>query len=187
MADEYRTQRTARTPPVSAVRTRDAAVVLGRDAHPKDDVAVSGRDAVTARHDAAIAKRAAAIGFDRNRAERSHRVVNERIAVQERNPRDAQARMMHEQAVNRAAVRVQPTARGHEAPRISAAAAARPAVPHMAQPNVSHGSPMNAHAQMPAQRPAAPATAMPHLGGGGAQHVDAAPHGGGPAGGHEKH
>jgi hypothetical protein len=59
----------------------------------------------------------------------------------------------------------------------------------VAQPNVSHGSPMNAHAQMPAPRTAAPA--MPH-GGGGAPHINAAPHGGGapaggPGGGHQKH
>jgi hypothetical protein len=37
-------------------------------------------------------------------------------------------------------------------------------MPHVAQPKVSHGSPTNAHAQMPAPR-AAPA--MPHAGGGG--------------------
>jgi hypothetical protein len=72
-------------------------------------------------------------------------------------------------------------ARGHEAPRISAGPAARPAMPHVAQPNVGHGSPMNAHAQMPAPRAAAPA--MPHPGG-GAPHVNAAPRaGGGPAAG----
>jgi hypothetical protein len=75
----------------------------------------------------------------------------------------------------------------HEAPRISAAPAARPAMPRVAQPNVRHGSPMNARAQMPAPRPAAPA--MPH--GGGAPHVNAAPAphigGGAPAGGPPGH
>jgi hypothetical protein len=81
-------------------------------------------------------------------------------------------------------------ARAHEAPRVSAAPAARPAMPHVAQPNVSHGSPMNAHAQMPAPRAAAPA--MPHGGGGGAPHINATPRGGGapaggPGGGHQKH
>ncbi|RXH14721.1 SH3 domain-containing protein [Bradyrhizobium guangzhouense] len=176
---------------IGRAATRDAAVALGRDAHARDNikgnVAVSGRDAATARHDATIAKRDAAVGVDRNRAERSQRVVNERTAVQARNPRDAQARMMHEQSASHAALRAQPTARVHEAPRMSAAPAARPAMPHMAQPNVSHGAPMNAHAQMPAPRAAAPAPAMPHPGGGGAPHVNAAPHGGGPAGGHEKH
>ncbi|QAU47356.1 SH3 domain-containing protein [Bradyrhizobium guangzhouense] len=176
---------------IGRAATRDAAVALGRDEHARDNikgnVAVSGRDAATARHDATIAKRDAAVGVDRNRAERSQRVVNERTAVQARNPRDAQARMMHEQSASHAALRAQPTARVHEAPRISAAPAARPAMPHMAQPNVSHGAPMNAHAQMPAPRAAAPAPAMPHPGGGGAPHVNAAPHGGGPAGGHEKH
>lgn len=194
---------------IGRAATRDAAVALGRDVHAKGNVAISGRDAATARHDAAIAKRDAAIarrdaavGIDRNRVERSQRFVNERTAVQGRNPRDAQARMMHEQAASRAAaraqstavraqpnaVRAQPMARAHEAPRVSAAPAARPAMPHVAQPNVSHGAPMNAHAQMPAPRAAAPAPAMPHPGGGGgAPHINAAPHGGGPGGGHEKH
>lgn len=187
---------------IGRAATRDAAVALGRDAHANGNVAVSGRDAVTARHDAAIARREAAVGVDRTRAERSQRFVNERTAVQGRNPRDAQARMMHEQAASRAAVRAQPTAvraqssavraqpmaRAHEAPRVSAAPAARPAMPHVAQPNISHGAPMNAHAQMPAPRAAAPAPAMPHPGGGGgAPHINAAPHGGGPGGGHEKH
>lgn len=180
---------------IGRAATRDAAVALGRDAHAKGSVAVSGRDAATVRHDAAIAKRDAAVGVDRTRAERSQRFVNERTAVQGRNPRDAQARMMHDQAASRAAVRAQPTAvraqpmaRVHEAPRVSAAPAARPAMPHVAQPNVNHGAPMNAHAQMPAPRAAAPAPAMPHPGGGGgAPHISAAPHGGGPGGGHEKH
>lgn len=180
---------------IGRAATRDAAVALGRDVHAKGNVAISGRDAATARHDAAIARRDAAVGIDRNRVERSQRFVNERTAVQGRNPRDAQARMMHEQAASRAAartqptaVRAQPTARAHEAPRVSAAPAARPAMPHVAQPNVSHGAPMNAHAQMPAPRAAAPAPAMPHPGGGGgASHINAAPHGGGPGGGHEKH
>lgn len=187
---------------IGRAATRDAAVALGRDVHAKGNVAISGRDAATARHDAAIARRDAAIarrdaavGIDRNRVERSQRFVNERTAVQGRNPRDAQARMMHEQAASRAAaraqpstVRAQPMARAHEAPRVSAAPAARPAMPHVAQPNISHGAPMNAHAQMPAPRAAAPAPAMPHPGGGGgAPHINAAPHGGGPGGGHEKH
>lgn len=187
---------------IGRAATRDAAVALGRDVHAKGNVAISGRDAATARHDAAIARRDAAVGIDRNRVERGQRFVNERTAVQGRNPRDAQARMMHEQAASRAAARTQPTAvraqpnavraqpmaRAHEAPRVSAAPAARPAMPHMAQPNVGHGAPMNAHAQMPAPRAAAPAPAMPHPGGGGgASHINAAPHGGGPGGGHEKH
>lgn len=199
-------QRAAR---IGRAATRDAAVALGRDVNAKGNVAISGRDAATARHDAAMARRDAAVGIDRNRVERSQRFVNERTAVQGRNPRDAQARMMHEQAASRAAARTQPTAartqptavraqpnavraqpmaRAHEAPRVSAAPAARPAMPHMAQPNVGPGAPMNAHAQMPAPRAAAPAPAMPHPGGGGgASHINAAPHGGGPGGGHEKH
>lgn len=177
---------------IGRAATRDAAVALGRDAHANGNVAVSGRDAATVRRDAAIARRDAAVGVDRNRAERSQRFVNERTAVQGHNPRDAQARMMREQAASRAAVRAQPAAaraqpmaHAHEARRVSAAPAARPAMPHVAQPNVSHGAPMNAHAQMPAPRAAAPAPAMAHPGGG-------APHGGGgpaggPGGGHQKH
>jgi uncharacterized protein YraI len=174
---------------IGRAATRDATIALGRnDAHAKGNVAVSGRDAATVRHDADIAKRQAAVGVDRNRAERSQHLVNERTAVQGRRPHDAQARMMHEQAASRAAVRAQPMARVHEAPRMSAAPAGRPA-PHMAQPNLSHSAPMNAHAQMPAPHAAAPAPAMPHPGGGGgAPHMNAAPHvGGAPGGGHEKH
>ncbi|MGY3393665.1 uncharacterized protein YraI [Bradyrhizobium sp. USDA 3311] len=185
---------------IGRAATRDAAIALGRNgANTKGAAAISGRDAVTARHDAAIAKRDAAVAADRTRVGRSDRLVNARTTVQQnRNPRDAQARMMHEHAASRAATRAQPQpqpvtraqpmARAHEAPRVSAAPAARPATPHVAQPNVSHGAPMNAHAQMPAPRAAAPA--MPHPGG-GAQHINAAPRGGAPAGGpgdgHEKH
>jgi uncharacterized protein YraI len=174
---------------IGRAATRDAAIALGRDGVRAKDT-VSGRDATTARHDAAIAGRGAAVTSDRTRVERSGRFARERTNVQTRNPRDAQARMMHEQAASRAAVHAQPTARGHEAPRVSAAPSARPAMPHMAQPNVSHGSPMNARAQMPAPRAAAPA--MPHPGGSGAPHINAAPRGGGapaggPGGGHQKH
>ncbi|RXT41837.1 SH3 domain-containing protein [Bradyrhizobium betae] len=180
---------------IGRAATRDAAIALGRNgANARDNIggraAISGRDAATARHDAAIAKREAAVAADRTRAGRHDRVVNERIAVQNHNPRDAQARMMHDHAAaSRAATaRAQPMARAHEAPRVSAAPAARPAMPHVAQPNVSHGAPMNAHAQMPAPRAAAPAMAHP---GGGAPHINAAPRGGapagGPGGGHEKH
>lgn len=188
---------------VGRAATREGAVALEREGvHAKGSArgsttgaAISGRDTATARSHAAIAKHNAAVATDRTRAGRSERLVNERTNVQSRNPRDAQARMMHHEAASRAAVRAQPMARAHEAPRVSAAPAARPATPHamshMARPNVSHGSPMNAHAQMPAPRAAAPA--MPHPGGGGAPHINAAPRGGGaPAGGpggggHQKH
>ncbi|MGX1163778.1 uncharacterized protein YraI [Bradyrhizobium sp. USDA 372] len=181
---------------IGRAATRDAAAALERSGvRGKGEAAISGRDAVTARPDAAIAKRDAAIAkrdagvaTDRTRAGSSERIAHERVNAQSRNPRDAQARMMHEQAAGRAAVRTQPMPRAHEAPRVSAAPAARPSMPHAAQPSVSHGSPMNAHAQTPAPRAAAPA--MPH-GGGGAPRVNAAPHGGGaPAGGpggHQKH
>lgn len=176
---------------IGRAATRDAAIALGRDGvRARGGAAVSGRDATTARHDAAIAKRDAAITADRTRVGGSERIAHDRANVQTRNPRDAQARMMHERAATRAPVRAQPMARAHEAPRVSAAPSARPAMPHVAQPNVSHGSPMNARAQMPAPRAAAPA--MPHGGGGGAPHINAAPRGGGapaggPGGGHQKH
>jgi uncharacterized protein YraI len=181
---------------IGRAATRDAAIALGRQgAGAKGSAAISGRDATTARHDATVAKRETATTIDRTRAGRSERFVNERTAVQGRSARDAQARMMHDRAASQATARAQPThaqpmARAHEAPRISTAArpampqAAPQATPHLAQPNVSHGAPMNAHAQMPAPRAAAPA--MQHPGGGGAPHVNAAPRGGGP-GGPEKH
>ncbi|SFH87378.1 SH3 domain-containing protein [Bradyrhizobium sp. cf659] len=188
---------------IGRAATRDSAIALGRGgANAKAAPAISGRDATTARRDAAIAKRDvaiakrdAAVAADRTRAGRSDRLVNTRTSVQQnRNPRDAQARMVHEHAASRAATHAQPMARAqppmaraHEAPRVSAAPAARPATPHVAQPNVSHGSPMNARAQMPAPRAAAPATPHP---GGGAAHINAPPRGGapagGPGGGHEK-
>lgn len=77
----------------------------------------------------------------------------------------------------------QPMARAEHGARFSAAPATRPApAARIAQPNVSHGSPMNARAQMPAPRAAAPA-AMPRVGGGGAPHI-AAPAGGGDPGRH---
>jgi hypothetical protein len=180
---------------IGRAATRDAAVALGRNgANAKESVkgaaAVSGRDAATSRHDAAIARHETPVTTDRSRAGRADRIAHERTNLQSRNPRDDQARIMHEQAAHRAALRAQPMARPHEAPRVSAAPASRPAMPHVAQPNVGHGSPMNAHAQMPAPRAAAPA--MPHGSGGGAPHINAAPHGGGapaggPGGGHQKH
>ena len=75
-----------------------------------------------------------------------------------------------------------PTARAEHGARFSAAPSARPApAARIAQPNVSHGSPMNARAQMPAPRAAAPA-----MGGGGARiggGAAAAPHAAAPAGG----
>jgi uncharacterized protein YraI len=80
----------------------------------------------------------------------------------------------------------QPMARAEHGARFSAGPAARPApAARIAQPNITHGSPMNARAQMPAPRAAAPA-AMPR-GGGGGVHIGggaaAAPHVAAPAGG----
>jgi uncharacterized protein YraI len=84
-------------------------------------------------------------------------------------------------------------ARAEHGARFSAGAAARPApAARIAQPNISHGAPMNARAQMPAPRAAAPA-AMPRVGGGGgggmhigggAAAAPAAPAGGGGLGRH---
>jgi uncharacterized protein YraI len=157
------------------------------------------------------ATRDAAIAVEgRTRAGEAGRGTREQPRAREIHGRaaDVQARMTRESPVRatthdnaRAAARVQPMARsqpqiargqqiarGHEAPRVSAAPAAHPAMPHVAQPNLSRGSPMNAHAQMPAPRAAAPSA--PH-GGGGAPHINAAPRGGGaPVGGppgREKH
>jgi uncharacterized protein YraI len=75
-------------------------------------------------------------------------------------------------------------ARAEHGARFSAGAAARPApAARIAQPNISHGAPMNARAQMPAPRAAAPAM----VGGGGGAHIGggaaAAPHVAAPAGG----
>lgn len=171
---------------IGRAATRDAAMALERSGvRGKGAAAISRRDAATVRS-GAIAKRDAAAAVDRTRAGRSERFSHERTTVQSRNPRDAQARMIHEQAAHRAAARPQPMARTHEAPRMSAAPASRPTAPRVAQPNISHGAPMNARAQMPAPRAAA--HAMPHSGGGGAPHINAAPRGA-PAGGpgHQRH
>ena len=92
--------------------------------------------------------------------------------------RIGQQRMGRESGVARANARMQPGVRAHEGARFSAAPAARPAMRHMAQPNVGRSAPMNARAQTP----------MPHA-------APAAPHGGGaprgPAGGggpgHQRH
>lgn len=99
--------------------------------------------------------------------------------------RTGNERMGHERGAVRANARMQPPmARGHESTRFSAGPAARP-MQRAAQPTVGRGSPVNARAQAPMSR-AAPA--MPHAGG-GAPHMNAAPRGGGPAGGggHERH
>ncbi|MBR0857202.1 SH3 domain-containing protein [Bradyrhizobium liaoningense] len=176
---------------IGRAATRDATIALERSGvRARGNAAISARDAATARRDAAIAKRDTAVATERTGAARSERFAHERANVQSHSPRDAQARMMREQSAHRAAVHAQPMARAHEAPRVSAAPAGRPATPRVAQPNVSHGSPMNARAQMPAPRAAAPA--MAHPGGGGAPHAGAAPRGGGapaggPGGGHQKH
>jgi hypothetical protein len=90
----------------------------------------------------------------------------------------------------------QPIARAHAMPHVSAAPMARPAMPHMAQPNAGRvsGPPLNAHAQMGGGM--RPAPAMPHMGGarmggGGAPHVNAGPRPAGPMGGggpgHQRH
>ncbi len=79
-----------------------------------------------------------------------------------------------------------PMARAEHGARFSAAPAARPApAARIAQPNISHGAPMNAHAQMPAPRAAAPPRCR--SGGGGGARIGggaaAAPHVAAPAGG----
>ena len=96
---------------------------------------------------------------------------------QERMGRMGRERMGRENGAARANAHMQQP-RAQQAPRFSAAPAARP-MQHAAQPTVGRGSPANARAQSPMPR-AAPA--MQH--GGGAPHINAAPRGGGgPAGG----
>ena len=162
---------------IGRAATRDAAIAEGR----------APRTGVTER----VTREQGAAQF------RGAREAQGRAAAAQARMAHEQARVVHENSAARGNARAQPmaharmqppTARAHEAPRISAAPAARPAMPHVAQPNVSRGSPMNAHAQMPAPR-AAPA--MPHASGGAPQ-INAAPRGGGgPAGGgghgHERH
>jgi uncharacterized protein YraI len=165
---------------IGRAATREGAIATGHDATTGRALATTGRVGATDR----LTRRQGAA----------------EIRGQRGRPEAAQARMMHEHAAGRTTAHVaQPMVRGHQAPRISAAPAARPAMPHvahgpamrhMAQPSISRGSPMNAHAQMPAPRAAAPA--MPHVGGGGAPHINAAPHvgGGAPAAGppgHQRH
>jgi uncharacterized protein YraI len=74
-----------------------------------------------------------------------------------------------------------PMARAEHGARFPAGAAAHGSA-RIAQPNISHGSPINARAQMPAARAAAPA--MPHGGGGGggAAHIGGGAPGGGSGG-----
>ena len=133
---------------------------------------------------AATRDAAIAVGRTPPRAGVAERVTREQGAAQIRGARETQgraaatqarvaqeqARVVHEHGAARANPRVQPmaharmqppAARAHQAPRISTAPAARPATPHVAQPKLSHGSPTNAHAQMPAPH-AAPA--RPHAG-----------------------
>lgn len=103
--------------------------------------------------------------------------IRERSLARERATLATQGRLAHVNGAGRAVSHApQPMARVHEGPRFSAAPA-RPAMSHVARPNIGHvgGPPMSAHAQMGAPR-AAP--------GGGAPHLNAAPHvgGGGPAG-----
>jgi uncharacterized protein YraI len=167
--------------------------------------AAAARDATVAvRGDTAKRDAAAVVGPTRsgvNDRMTREQAINRAGGAREARGRalDAQARMTRENVSARAAARVQQPivhphapvmARGHETPRISAGPAAHAAMPRVAQPAVSHGAPMNAHAQMPsnahAQMPAphAAAPAMPHAGGAAPPHVSAAPHpSGGPAAG----
>lgn len=130
---------------------------------------------------------------EKDTASRNAREGNQR-AVQARTARD-NARITHENANARAAVREQPLARaraqtspimarGHDEGRAAAPRIER-AAPHITQSNVVHGGggpAMSARAQMPAPAgPRAAAPAMPQ--GGGAPHINAAPRGGGGPGG----
>jgi uncharacterized protein YraI len=171
-----------------AAAARDAALP---EAKARVGVEERSRARVEERTRAGVTER---VTREKDIATRSAREGHERAAVQTRMTRE-NARMTHENA--RAAVREQPMARartqtppimarGHDEPRAAAPRIER-ATPHIAQPNAARGgggSPMNARAQMPA--PAAPRAAAPAMpqGGGGAPHINAAPRGGGPGGGH---
>jgi uncharacterized protein YraI len=150
-----------------------------------------------AARDAAVPEAKARVGVEeRSRArveERTRAGVTERV-TREKDIATRSAREGHERAavqtrVTRENARTQTppiTARGHDESRAAVPRIER-ATPHMAQPNAARGGggpPMNARAQMPA--PAAPRAAAPAMpqGGGGAPHINAAPRGGGPGGGH---
>jgi uncharacterized protein YraI len=153
--------------------------------------------AIVGERSAAIARRNAAIVGGRTpQAGVSERMMRERNAAQfgarERFGREAatRARVGQERFVRepgrfarengafRSNARMQPPAARPQAPRFSAAPAARPMQQRIAQPTIGPRSPVNARAQAPIQH-AAPAM-MPH-GGGGAPHINAAPRG--PVGG----
>jgi uncharacterized protein YraI len=117
-------------------------------------------------------------------------VTRERGFANVRGAQATQGRLAHVNGGNRTFARTQqPMARGHEAPRFSAAPTARPAISaHVAPPNAGRvgGSPMNARAQISAPQ-AAPA--MRNVGGSGPSRINAAPRvgGGPPAGGPPGH
>ena len=185
----YRLTVDPRAARIGRAATRDAAAALDSRTRVGATDRNVRRTARTVREQQRTTREQNAAAPIRNAHENRGRAMD----AQARMTRENRSRAVHENG--RAATRVQPMTQPHvgarhESPRISAAPAARPAMPHMAQPNVSHGSPMNAHAQMPAPRAAAPA--MPHGGGGGgAPHISAAPAphvgGGGPAGGPPGH
>jgi uncharacterized protein YraI len=170
-----------------AAAARDAALP---EAKARVGVEERSRAGVTERvtREKDIATRSAHEGHERAAAQARMTPENARMTRENsRMTRENTRAAVREQPMARARTQTPPImARGHDEPRAAAPRIER-ATPHIAQPNAARGgggSPMNARAQMPA--PAAPRAAAPAMpqGGGGAPHINAAPRGGGPGGGH---
>jgi uncharacterized protein YraI len=170
-----------------AAAARDAALP---EAKARVGVEERSRAGVTERvtREKDIATRSAHEGHERAAAQARMTPENARMTRENsRMTRENTRAAVREQPMARARTQTPPImARGHDEPRAAAPRIER-ATPHMTQPNaarVGGGPPMNARAQIPA--PAAPRAAAPAMpqGGGGAPHINAAPRGGGPGGGH---
>jgi uncharacterized protein YraI len=155
---------------IGRAATRNAAIAVGR--MPRAGVAqrMTGAQAAAQARGARVAQGRAAAAQARMAREQPRIAARANARMQ---PNARARQMAHGRTQS-------PVARAQQAPRMAAAPASRPARPQrIAQPNVSHGPPVNARAQMPTPH-AAPATPHP---GGGAPQVNAAPRGGGPGGG----
>lgn len=170
-----------------AAAARDAALP---EAKARVGVEERSRAGVTERvtREKDIATRSAHEGHERAAAQARMTPENARMTRENsRMTRENTRAAVREQPMARARTQTPPImARGHDEPRAAAPRIER-ATPHMTQPNAARGGggpPTNARAQMPA--PAAPRAAAPAMpqGGGGAPHINAAPRGGGPGGGH---
>lgn len=148
-----------------------AAVTEGRGGGAKARTTIESRNRADIRERGRGAEARAALAT-RNRADVHGRGRSEMRGAEAARRRGAEHGRMT--GVNRNFKQgAQPMARAEHGARFSAGAAAH-GESRITQPNISHGSPANARAQMPAARAAAPA--MPH--GGGAAHIS----GGAPGG-----